>query len=181
MFVPKQTRHDDFQKVLCSRAVLFCYVQQDFSPLMRTNFSDPKAGRFMNYSCSQSHKIMRAKVTWSIKHSRLTLTFGGKLKSKSFKRGKSYAFATASLARSLCELIDLTSLALGLLTNFYPVLLTKRGREEASLVLKMQRPCSTGLPGWSMLGHCWMEHAGSFWTSYCTVVDVMEDVKSGLD
>ena len=125
-----------------------------------------KAGRFMNYSCSQSHKRMRAKVTWSIKHSRLTLTFGGKLKSKSFKRGKSNAFATASLARSLRELIDLTSLALGLLTNFYPVLLTKRGREEGSLVLKMQRPCSTGLPGWSMLSHCWMEHAGSFWTSY---------------
>ena len=125
--------------------ILLC--RQDFSPLMRANFSDPKAGRFMNYRCSQSHKRMRAKVTWSIKHSRLTLTFGGKLKSKSFKRGKCYAFATASLARSLRELIDLTSLALGLLTNFYPVLVTKRGREEASLVLKMQRPCSIGLPG----------------------------------
>ena len=91
-------------KVLCSRAVLFCYVQQDFSPLMRANFSDPKAGRFMNYSCSRSHKTMRPKVTWSIKHSRLTLTLGGKLKSKSFKRGKSNAFATVSLARSLRSL-----------------------------------------------------------------------------
>lgn len=115
----------DFHKVLCSRAVLFCYVQQDFSPLICANFSDPKARRFMNYSCSQSHKRMRAKVTWSIKHSRPTLTFGGKLKSKSFKRGKSNAFATASLVRSLRELIDLTSIALGLLTNFYPVLMTK--------------------------------------------------------
>ena len=103
--IPKQTRSDlNFHKVLCSRAVLFCYVQQDFSPLMRANFSDPKAGRFMNYSCSQSHKTMRPKVTWSIKHSRLTLTLGGKLKSKSFKRGKSNAFATASLARSLRSL-----------------------------------------------------------------------------
>lgn len=104
------------QSSLQSRSfILLCTTR-----LFLTFFSDPKAGRFLNYSCSQSHKTMHAKVTWSIKHSRLTLTFGGKLKSKSFKRGKSNAFATASLARSLRKLIDLTSLALGLLTNFYP-------------------------------------------------------------
>ena len=46
-----------------------------------------------------------------------------------------------------CVPCSVTSLALDCGQTFSPLLLTKRGLEEASLVLKMQRPCSTGLPG----------------------------------
>ena len=66
------------------------------------------------------------------------MAFGGKLDSNSFKRDKP---PLSRLRPSpLRKLINLASLALELVTNFYPVLLAERGRFGASLVLTMQ-PC----------------------------------------
>ena len=66
------------------------------------------------------------------------MAFGGKLDSNSFEREKSTALATASLTSSRTNYPRFA--CLGLVTNFYPVLVTRRGRFGASQVLTMQ-PC----------------------------------------